>query len=308
MKRILVVGSINYDVALKVDRLPEKSSNILAKKVERVLGGKGANLAVACHKLGLEVAFYAKIGNDSEGQFLMEELEKYGMNVEEIVINDKYPTGKAFICVDEEANNFIVVEKGANYSFDSNDENKLDELIQAYDMILIQLEINFEIIEKIISLSKKYNKKLIIDAGPIVDIDYKMFSGAYIVSPNETELENLVGRKIINFDDVKEACVELNENGIENIIVKLGNKGSYFYSGNEEYFQKSYSVKSVDSTAAGDSFMAGLSLGLLKGKNIIESLDLASKCGAIATTKFGASTSLPTIEDLENFRSRYEIN
>lgn len=301
MNKILVVGSINLDEVFSMEKLPEKNENVLINSIVQAGGGKGANLALALSRLDEKVSFYAKVGDDRDGEFLLDNLRQNKLATDNIVVEKDMESGKAYVFVDKNSDNCIMVKRGANYSYGGEDFSRLDRLIEEADLVMIQLEINIEAIEFIIDRSRHYGKKLIVDAGPIIDIDYALFKGVYILSPNKSELENLVGRKINNFEELRLACKELNEAGIENLIVKLGSKGSYYRSLEKEYYQEIYQVKSIDSTAAGDSYMAGLAKGLSDGFSIEKSMDLASKCGALATTKMGATASLPFLKEVENF-------
>lgn len=300
MSKVLVIGSVNYDHVFLLDRLPKKNENVLISNHRTAYGGKGANLAIALKRLEVDVTLYAKVGDDDIGQELRKNIVENGLQDEWIVVDSDEESGTAYVFVDRYGNNTIMVNRGANFTYSYKDFASIESLIINSEIVMIQLEINVDAIIKIIEICNKHGKKLIIDAGPSVDIDYRNFKGAYIVSPNEEELQSLLGREIHSDEDLCSAAQQLLDAGIQNVIVKLGSRGSYFLKPDGvDHFQSIFSVNSIDPTAAGDSFMAGLAKGLSDGLDIPSSMRLGSLAGALATTKIGATESLPYLSDLE---------
>lgn len=304
MKKVLVVGSINLDIVLEVEEFPSIGENVIAKKINFAYGGKGANAAIAIKNLMNEIEFCGSVGKDDEGNMLLSNLRKHKLSTENIIISEK-ASGKSYITVNSKGENYIVVSMGANMEITRECVIKnIAPLIDEVDIILIQLEIDLGGIKEIINICKNKNKKLIIDAGPVRDFDVELFRGVFILSPNETEFESLTNQKFENIEKLIEKAIEFREKlEIKHLIIKMGEKGIIFINNQGVQKYDVYKVRAVDSTAAGDSFMAGLITGIAEGKDLEEAIDLGMKCGAICVTRIGASNSLPKKEDLENFES-----
>lgn len=301
MKQVCVIGSINLDVVLQVDRVPQAGENLYARAVLTNCGGKGENAAIALSQLGVSTSFLGCVGNDETGKRLTENLTEHGVDASHLCVRN-CASGVAYIILEANSENRIIVAPGANETMTRADIRAQTDFIRQADLVLIQLEIAPECIEEIVCICRELDKRLIVDAGPVRGIRVEQLSGAYCVSPNESELEALAGRKLGSMDEVKQAALELLRLGIGSVLVKLGSKGCLFQSAEESFIIPAFSVEAVDTTGAGDSFMAGYCAALLDGKLPREAAEYACKCGAIAVTKMGAS-ALPTWREVENFES-----
>lgn len=303
MSTISVVGSMNMDIGIEVEKFPEEGQSIFVTKTSRNYGGKGANSAIALAKLGVNTKFFGAVGEDDFGHELRNNLDNFGIDSSKVMILSAN-TGVAYVIVDAKSENRIIVDPGANEAITAQDLDKMKEAIfEDTDLFLIQLEISQEGILWVVDECRKHGKKLIVDAGPIRGITGEQLSNTYCVSPNKTELEALVGKKLEGDDAVREAARQLLDYNIEHVVVKMGSRGSMYVGAEESFIVDAFSVDAVDTTAAGDSFMAGLSKCLAEGKSFREAMIYGSKCGAIAVTRKGACPSLPSYEDVENFES-----
>ncbi len=306
MKKIGVIGSLNMDTFIQLKKIPEEGENIFAEAIKNDFGGKGGNSAIALKKMGCDVMFYGCVGNDYNARLIKKNLENYGIRTSDIKISEKNNTGTAYILLEKNGNNRIIVDPGANEDIDREDiRNLFSGEMGKCSLILIQLEISIEAIKEIISVCNEKNIKLIIDAGPIRDIKAEDLRGAYIVSPNKSELEALIGKKITTIEEIEKGAEELLNKGIENVLVKIGEHGSLFLNKKNRIYQKAYKVQAIDTTGAGDSYMAGLLKALHKGNDIKEAMDYGSICGAIAVTKIGAVSGLASEDDVKEFFDKY---
>lgn len=303
MSRVCVIGSINMDVVMEVSKAPVAGEAIIAKSVKRNPGGKGENAAIALAKLGVDTAYYGCVGRDAYGDELLENLKKYPLDASRVGRSET-GTGTAYIIVEESGENRMIVYAGANEAITPADIRAVCRpMIEESDLVLIQLEITREAIYEIISLCQELGKRLVIDAGPAHGWTASDLSGAYLVSPNETELSTLLGRRLSGREEIISGARKLQAAGIGHVIVKLGEKGSLYVCGDRLLEVPAYHVKAVDTVAAGDSYMAGLCKCLSEGMEMRDAMEYASKCGAVAVTRPGAVSSLPSAEDIACFKT-----
>ncbi|MGN0974199.1 MAG: ribokinase [Bacilli bacterium] len=297
MKKILVIGSLNIDFSLDVEKIPMPGETVNAKSININNGGKGANQAYTIAKLGGNVSMLGMIGNDEYGKKLKNSLKDVGVNVKNIKLNKKGETGKAFINVADTGENAITIVHGCNYDIDINfiDNNK--KLIENADIILMQLEIPIETVEYILKIAK--DKTIILDPAPankkIMEMDLK---NVFLMKPNETELSTLTNIQIDSDESIEKAATMLIDKGVKNVVVSLGDKGSYLFSQSTSKFFPCIKKKTVDTTAAGDSFIASIAFGLSNNKNIDECIELATKVASIVVTRKGAQSSIPSIKEV----------
>lgn len=307
MKSICVIGSINRDIVISVKSMPKGGESIISKEINYYCGGKGANAALALSKLNEQVIYYGCVGKDNNGDILVKNLENKGIDISHIK-RSNLETGMCFIILEENGENRIIVSAGSNEDISIRDIRKdVRPLIEKSSMVLIQLEISLDAIEEIIKVCNELNKTLVIDAGPVRGINPKVLIGATYLSPNKTELEALVGRDLKDKEEIINASKELLNIGIKSILVKLGDKGSIYIDEKQIIKVDAFKVKVVDTTAAGDSYMAGFCKAIMEGEDIRNSMIYASKCGAIAVTRSGASDSLPTEEEIKNFEKLFLV-
>lgn len=301
MKKICVIGSLNMDLVVNVDEMPRKGQTLIGKEFKEVPGGKGANQAVAIARLGADVSMIGKVGNDGFGQTLINALKADNVKTDYIDI-ENCSSGVAMITVDKNAENAIVVAPGANFRVLREDIDKCIDGIKESDIVVVQLETPLDTIKYALQESKNLGKYTILNPAPAVKLDDDIIKNVDLLTPNETELEILSGVKIENEDDIKKAADVMIQKGVKQLIVTLGSKGSLYIDKDNMKFKKSYKVDAIDTTAAGDSYTGALAVAFSQDKDIEEAMDFASKVGALCVTKEGAQTSLPTIQDVLNFR------
>lgn len=297
MKKVLVIGSLNIDFSTSVDKIPSPGETVNASNLLINNGGKGANQAYTIGKLGGNVSMLGCIGKDEYGKNEKEALRGVGVYVSGIYESNTVDTGKAFINVSFDGENAITIVHGANYEVNEEFIMNNTSYIEEADIILMQLEIPLNTIKKILELAK--DKIIILDPAPadkeIINFD---LSNVYLMKPNETEIETLTNMKVTDEESAKVAAYELLKKGVKNILVSLGKKGSYLINKEEIKFFPCIESNVVDTTAAGDSFVASIALGLSQDKSLEESILFASKVASIVVTKKGAQSSIPTLEEV----------
>ena len=301
MKNICVIGSLNMDLVVNVDTMPKPGQTIIGSNFKEVPGGKGANQAVAMARLNGNVSMIGKVGEDGFGQTLINSLKNDKVDTTYIQ-TAKGATGVALITVDKNAQNSIVVSPGANFEVKEDDIDNNIEAIKNSDIVVLQLETPLNTIKYALNKAKELNKYTILNPAPAVKLDDEIIKNDDLLTPNETELEIISGVSIETEEDIQKAAQIMIEKGVKELIVTLGSKGSLYINKEKSMFKKAYKVEAVDTTAAGDSYTGALAVALSQDKCIEDAMDFASKVGALSVLKEGAQSSLPTLEDVENFR------
>ena len=302
--KILVVGSSNMDISVTVDTLPKKGETLLGTGISYSYGGKGANQACACAKLGADVTFLSCLGDDDYGRQIVSYLKSVGVKTDKIKYSKENPTGTAIISVDKKGNNSIVVVQGANLECDVEYLRQNKDAIKECDYILLQMEIPLSAIEYLIKKGKKYNKTIILNPAPAnYDLDRDVYEFIDYITPNETELEVMAfGSK--GFKELEESIEKLQNLGTKNILVTLGEEGASLYSNKTNITVPAYKVDAIDTVAAGDCFNGAFVTALSKGESEEEAIRFANMASAIAVTRRGAQTSIPTLKEVEDFKNQ----
>lgn len=298
MSKIVVIGSLNMDHIVHVPHMVKQGETILAKDDLRfVPGGKGANQAYAIGKLGGDVCMLGKVGTDEAGKSMLQNLSEMAVDISKIELSD-VSTGTAWICVNEEGDNSIVVIPGANKQVDiPYIERNLSE-IQKAEMIILQLEIPIETVCFAAKEAKQRGKLVILDPAPAQEgLPVELFSYVDILKPNETELAILTGMDASA--KVEDMIKELRKLYKGTLVVSMGEKGVLIDDGEYSFRLPARKTTVVDTTAAGDSFVAGMALRLVENKSLEEAIEYAQKLASIVVSRSGAQSSIPTAEEVE---------
>lgn len=294
MKKITVVGSCNTDMVVKSNKLPLPGETIVGGNFLMNAGGKGANQAIATARLGVQTTFVTKTGNDMFGKQSVSLFENEGINVDYINSDFKNPSGVALIMVDDRGENSIVVAPGANAELNEEDIKKASKEIATSDILLMQLEIPMKSVVAAAEIAHQHGVKIILNPAPAQTIPSDLLSKLYLITPNRVEAELLTGIKITDLKTAKEAAKAIANDGVDNVIITLGAKGSLIYCDEKFTLVEAFKVKTVDTTAAGDTFNGALCAGLLDGLSLNDAVLFASKAAAISVTRMGAQTAIPT--------------
>lgn len=304
MKKILVIGSLNMDTVIETPYMPKSGETLAGTGVSLVPGGKGANQAYAAGKLGGDVCMIGAVADDSFGQMLIANLESVGVNASGVSVMKGETTGQAFITVDASGANSIIIIGGTNALVSKKVIDANRSLIEECDILMMQLEIDPEVVEYAKDLAVSLGKMVILDPAPAkANLPESIWNGVEFIKPNETELEILMGRTLNNEAERKEAAEELIQKGVKNVMVSLGGDGCLLVNKEGCRFFPAHKVAAVDTTAAGDCFTASFAYALSKGESVEEAIRFGQKASAIAVTRKGAQTSIPSLEEVLAYES-----
>ncbi|MGD1157362.1 MAG: ribokinase [Terriglobia bacterium] len=298
---VVVVGSSNFDIVVRAERLPKEGESLLVRNLQFFPGGKGANQAVAVARMGANVSFVGAVGQDMIGDFLIRGLESSGIDTTWVKRSSERATGCAFIMLFPNGNNCITVDPAANLALTPADVERAREVIEHADAVVSVLEIPIDVVETAFSLARKAGKLTVLDAGPPRPCPLEVLRLADVVSPNETELAHLTGEEVSGRVSAREAAEKLLARGVRTVLLKLGSDGSMLVTPRGTMHFPPYKIDVVDPTAAGDAFTAAFTVECAMGAKIEDAIRLANAAGALAATRLGAQPSLPTRQEVEAF-------
>lgn len=296
--KITVIGSSNTDMVVKTERFPKPGETIIGGEFFMFPGGKGANQAVAAARLGGDVTFVAKIGNDVFGKQALEGFKAENINTKFVFTDKDAASGVALITVTDHGENEIVVASGANNLLNKANITSAKKAITEADIIVLQLEVPIETVAFAVKQSLKANKRIILNPAPAQQLDDNLLSGLFLITPNETEAEILTTVAVSNVATAKLAAEELLKKSVQNVIITMGSKGAFFMNENESFLMEAERVNAVDSTAAGDVFNGALAVAISENKPWKEAIAFANKAASISVTRMGAQASAPKLDEL----------
>lgn len=299
-KKILVVGSSNTDMVIKSAHIPKPGETIIGGTFFMNAGGKGANQAVAAARLGGDVDFIAKTGNDIFGKQALALFITEGIHKQGVLTDAAQPSGVAMITVDEKGENSIVVASGANAALTVEDIKAQQPLVNGANMVLLQLEIPMATVEYVAAIASAANKMVVLNPAPAMPLSDALLQNISIITPNEHEAALLTGIPVNTVADAEAAARILHAKGVANIIITMGAKGALLFTNGQFVFIDAIPVTAIDTTAAGDVFNGALVVALANGKDITDAVRFAVKAAAIAVTRLGAQASAPYLNEVEN--------
>ena len=299
--KIVVVGSSNMDLVVKSPRIPAVGETMLGGDFIMTPGGKGANQAVAAAKLGAQVFFVAKLGDDIFGTQSLASLKKEGVNTKYVAQTKQAPSGAALIMVDEKGNNSIVVAPGANQKLSPADVKKAESDIASCGAVVAQLEVPMQTVEYAAQLASSFDVPFILDPAPAQKLKPALLKMVDVLKPNETEAQILTGIEVTDEKSARMAAENLLGSAVTAVILTMGAKGFLLATKNQTEFVPAIKVDAVDATAAGDAFTGALAFGLAQGQELREAALFANCVAALSVTKMGAQSSLPAKQEVESF-------
>ncbi|MEP3207991.1 MAG: ribokinase [Maribacter sp.] len=301
MPKIVVVGSSNTDMVVKTERFPEPGETILGGEFYMFPGGKGANQAVAAARAGGEVSFICAVGDDLFGQNALKGYATENIHVSSALVIENEASGVALITVNGAGENEIVVASGTNAKL-SIDHLKLVLGDTNGDTIfLTQLETPIETVAFLAKRAKAGKQKLIINPAPAQTLEDEVLQGLFLITPNETEAKILTGITVNDASSMESAAKALLDKGVENVIITLGSRGSFFMNSSTSFIVPAPKVNAVDTTAAGDVFNGVLSVCIANARSWQDGMAYASRAAALSVTKMGAQDTAPTIAEINQF-------
>jgi len=298
---ILVVGSSNTDMIVKVPRIPRAGETVLGGAFSTAPGGKGANQAVAAARAGGEVTFIARVGDDMFGRRALEGFERDGIRVHLVARDPEQPSGVALIFVAADGQNSIAVAPGANAKLSAADVSRGARAFRRAGAVLVQLEIPLEAVAAAVELAARHNVRVILNPAPAQALPAGILRRVSILTPNEQEARALTGIAVRDEASAARAAAALRRRGVEAVIVTLGARGAFVACGRTRQRVPGFKVKPVDSTAAGDVFNGALAVALGEGRPLLEAVRFANAAAALSVTRLGAQPSAPTRAEIERF-------
>jgi len=290
-KKIIVLGSANVDLVLYSDKFPEKGETVFGNEFFINQGGKGANQAAAASKIGADVTFIGRVGDDFFGRFINESMKSFGVKTH-FFVDKTAATGVALINVDRLGENCITIIKGANGLVGKEEVDYVRQITMQGDIFLLQGEIPTEAIIEASKLARDNSGTVIFDPAPVRGDLRKIIPLATYITPNEVELEKLT--KTNN-------PLELIEAGAENIVLKLGSRGIRFINSKTDISLPAFVVDTVDTTGAGDTFNGSFAAALALDYDLESALKFAIAASAVSVTRKGAAVSSPTFKEVVKF-------
>lgn len=292
-KKIIVVGSSNMDMVVKTDHIPVPGETVLSGSFFMNPGGKGANQAVAVARLGGEVVFLSKLGNDVFGKQFSQLFSDEGINTDFLLADDDLPSGVALITVDKAGENSIVVASGANAHLRSIDIREALQQIEDAGIVLMQLEIPMETVQFVTDFAYSKDIKVILNPAPAQPLPASLLEKLYILTPNRNEASMLSGVEVTDIESATRAAQVICSMGVKIVVVTMGSLGAVLYCDDEVTVVPTEKVDTVDTTAAGDVFNGALAVALSEGKTMKDAVAFACEAAAISVTRMGAQASIP---------------
>jgi ribokinase len=300
---IVVVGSSNTDMIIKLDRIPKPGETVIGGDFSTAAGGKGANQAVAAARAGGKVTFVARVGDDAFGWPALEGLVADGIDTSHVLQDPNAPSGVALIFVDERGENSIAVASGANARLTPEDVLSARDAITSADVLVTQLETPLDAVHAAVNLAFEHGVRVVLNPAPAQPLREEVLRHVSVLTPNETEAELLTGIEVSNDTAALEAAQRLNALGVEAILITLGSRGAFVFDSDHAELVPGFEVEAVDTTAAGDVFNGALAVALAEGNPLTEAVRFANAAAALAVTRLGAQPSAPTREEIERVLS-----
>lgn len=298
---ITIVGSFAVGLTIRVPRLPVKGETLIGCNFNQGPGGKGSNQAVQAARLGCNVEFIGMIGDDHFGEIALDLFAREGVGTSFLYHTTDCNTGVGFIIVDDDGNNLIALDPGANRLLRPEHVEQAAETIRRSDVLITQLEIPVESAAYALDLGNRVGVLTVLNPAPAQQLPLEVFRAVRVLTPNETEAKILTGRSPDEDVDPLQLCEDLLDLGVNVVVLTMGAKGAFVVSRDTRFQVPAFKVDVLDSTGAGDSFTATLAVSLAQGLDLKEAVQRAAAAGALTCTKIGVIPALPRKEELDSF-------
>ncbi|MBI2928169.1 MAG: ribokinase [Verrucomicrobia bacterium] len=302
--KVLVVGSSNTDMILRMERLPRPGETILGGEFCMAPGGKGANQAVGAARAGGDVTFIARVGRDVFGAQAIAGFRKDRIDVRYVSHDPTNPSGVALIFVANDGENSIAVASGANARLSPADVRRARHAFASASVLLMQLETPLATVEAAAELAAAHGVRVILNPAPAQKLPDALLRRVSILTPNESEAELLTGVRVASDAAAERAARALLRKGPQAVVITLGARGAFVATADSSQLVPGFRVTPVDTTAAGDVFNGALAVALGEGKSLPDAVRFANAAGALSVTKLGAQPSAPTRGAIERFLAR----
>ena len=296
---VLVIGSSNTDLIIKVARIPRPGETILGGEFARAAGGKGANQAVAASRAGGAVTFIARVGRDANGEQAMAGFAADDINVTHVIRDPSNPSGVALIFVGENGENSIAVASGANDKLSPADVRQAKAAFLQARIVLLQLETPLPTVTACIALAAAAGVRVALNPAPARLLPARLLKRIDLLTPNQSETELLTGVAVSNEASAARAADKLLERGVKSVVITMGARGAFVAGEGARQMIPGFKVKAVDATGAGDVFNGALVVALAEGRPLLDAARFASAAAALSVIRFGAQPSAPTRPEIE---------
>lgn len=297
--KIIVIGSLNYDIVLKVSKLPAQGETLPANDAAFSAGGKGANQAVQAAKLGVPTYMAGCVGNDSMGDFLLKTANGYGLHTDYIRRTDG-PSGMGVVNAMDDGSVFATIVRGANFEITKEDIDKIEPLMEEAGLMILQMEIPQDMNRCAIDKAKAHGCKVLMNAAPAAPFEEEYLKKCDILVVNEVEASYYAGKTIDTMDKAVEEAANMSAKLGNTVIITMGKEGAVVSSEGRTEKVPSMKVNAIETTGAGDSFIGGIGYAVMNGMDIFEACRFATKCSAVTVCRLGAQDSMPTLKEIEN--------
>ena len=298
--RITIVGSLNMDLVIRSPRIPQPGETIIGSDFQTVPGGKGANQAVAAARQGGQVTMVGRVGEDTFADALLENLASAEIDATFVHRDKQAASGVALIVVDDHGENIIVVASGANMRMTEKDVEAAEAAIADSDVLLLQLEVPLPVVKRAAQIAQSHSVTVVLNPAPARELPPDLLASVDVLVPNESEAALLTGLPVGSQSELEKAASKILNLGVRSVVITLGKRGAFLASADyKSKIYEAFSIQPVDTTAAGDAFVAGLVVNYAAGKTLPDAIRWGNAAGAVAASRFGAQTSLPKRNEVQ---------
>jgi len=302
--RVTIVGSYNVGLFLKGESFPGPGETLIGTEFKEGGGGKGSNQALAAAKLGADVSFIGRIGNDAFGRYALRLYEEFGVSSETIKVDPDTHSGVSVIFIDKAGRNMIMVVPGANFRLSRADVDAAEASIRESMVVGFQLENNFEIVEYGILKASRAGTRVLLDPAPVRPLPESLFKNIWCIKPNEHEASALTGIKVVDRRSAVEAGKWFLSRGVALALITLGEQGAVLVTKEEQLHFPAPKVEAIDSTGAGDCFCGAFMAALASGAGMHDAIRYANVAASISVTRLGVIEAIPSQDEVkERLRS-----
>lgn len=302
---VAVIGSLNYDILVQQDRLPEVGETFTGNELMLMPGGKGANQAVQCSRLGLNVNMIGCVGNDIYGTELINSLRENNVLVDNVKKRGA-TTGIGIVQILESGDYCSTIIKGANYLISEDDIT--ESFFEGQPLVILQSEIPASVVEYIIRVASSHHCRIIVNNAPARDISAHALSLVDYLVVNETEASFMSGTEVSSVDEAHSCAAGLHERVKGQVIITLGEKGAVLTQDNgTQHFPAVFCPDVVDTTGAGDSFIGGLAYCIVNGFSLADAIPFAAEISSCSIQKYGGQNSFPMLPDVAHALKRSHL-
>lgn len=300
MTKVSVLGSINLDTTLHINHIPLPGETLHVSEKSSAAGGKGANQAVASQRGGASVSFIGAVGTDDGGKFMLDTMKKEGINLDQVKVLSDADTGAATILLDEKGQNSILVDAGANAKVTPAQIQEAAETIKNSDYIIAQFETPIDSTIEAFKIAKENGVTTILNPAPASEVSDELLSVTDIIAPNETESASITGIEVDTKENMLKTAEYFRNKGVKMTLITLGERGVFYCDDKQNGVVPAHTVKAVDTTGAGDTFIGAMSAVLKPDmSNIDAAIDYGQKASSITVQRLGAMPSIPTKAEVE---------